>query len=463
MVAEATDDAQSVPIESLAKLRPSDAQWVIPRLVTKAVRHLGWGVVDQAISSLTNFAVSAYIAHTLGVEQLGAFSLAYVTYGFVLNASRGLATDPLMVRYSGVSTQLWRRAVVSCTGIAIIVGLIASVGALAAAAAFTGTVRAAFIALGLTFPGLMLQDSWRFAFFVARRGGHAFLNDSIWAVTLLVALVLLSRTGHADVFWFTFAWGATACIAAMAGIAQTGGLVPRVTRAGKWLSQHSDLGIRYLFEGVSSSAVAQVRGYGTGLIVGLTAVGYVQASVTLMGPFTILSLGMGLVTIPEAARLLRRSPRHLLLFCVLVSAGLALAGVAWGAVLLVTVPQGLGSWLVGSVWRQLYPLELAQITFVAASGVSAGAGVGLHALGAARRSLRAVILTTLLTAVTTLAGAALGGAAGTVFGMAVGSWIGSVMIWMQFRKAYEEHKSAAVTARLGRIQGRGRHRRRRNA
>ena len=65
------------------------------RLQGQRVRRLGWGVADQAVSSLTNFGVSIYVARTLGAVQFGAFSLAYVTYAFALNASRGLATDPL--------------------------------------------------------------------------------------------------------------------------------------------------------------------------------------------------------------------------------------------------------------------------------------------------------------------------------------------------------------------------------
>ena len=43
----------------------------------------------------------------------------------------------------------------------------------------------------------------------------------------------------------------------------------------------------------------------------LATVGVVQAVATLMGPITILFLGMSLVAIPEAARILRRSPRRL--------------------------------------------------------------------------------------------------------------------------------------------------------
>jgi hypothetical protein len=44
-----------------------------------------------------------------------------------------------------------------------------------------------------------------------------------------------------------------------------------------------------------------------------------------MGPFFVIMQGITLVTVPEAARVLRHSPRHLRIFCVVLAAGLALA------------------------------------------------------------------------------------------------------------------------------------------
>ena len=54
----------------------------------------------------------------------------------------------------------------------------------------------------------------------------------------------------------------------------------------------------------------------------------------------IIFIGVGLVTIPEAARTLRRSPQGLQLFCFLVGAGLAAVAEEWGAILLVALPRG---------------------------------------------------------------------------------------------------------------------------
>ncbi len=404
------------------------------RLVRQAARRLGWGVADQAMSSISNFAVNIYIARTLGAVEYGAFGLAYVTYGFMLNASRGLATDPLLVRFSGTHPPTWRRAVSSCTGTATIVGLFTGACVLGAAWLLSGTVRLAFFALGLTLPGLLLQDSWRYSFFAIGRGSQAFLNDTVWVVALVPALVLLKKTGHADVFWFVFAWGAAAAVAAAIGLLQAR-VVPRLPKTWEWVSRHRDLGPRYLAEGTANNAATLLRNYGLGAILGLAALGYLQAATTLMGPFMVIFFGMGLVTLPEAARILRRSPRHLSLFCMLVSAGLALAGLAWGIVLLVALPRGLGHLMLGRLWLPTYPLVLPSTIAIMGGCVQSGAGTGLHALGAAQRSLRAMVLFSALAIACGLVGAVADGLMGTMIGAAVASWIGALLFWWQLRVA----------------------------
>ncbi len=417
------------------------------RLPRHGIRRLGWGVADQAVSSITNFAIVLYVAHLLGATQLGAFSLAYVTYTFVLTASRGLSTDPLMVRFSGTDLPAWRRAVASCTGTATVVGLISGVVVLGVAAVLGGPARGGFLALGLTLPGLMLQDSWRYSFFALGRGQRAFLNDLVWAVSMAPGLLVLRATGHENVFWFVLVWGAAACVGAAVGPLQAR-VVPRPRQARAWVTDHRDLGLRYLAENASNSGAGQLRLYGIGLIVGLAAVGYVQAATTLMGPFLVIYIGLSLVTVPEAARALRRSSRHLWLFCLLVSAVLAILGLAWGAVLLVALPRGLGGLLLGHIWRPAYPLVLPLAISVGGACVSAGASAGLHALGAARRSLRAMLIASSAYLGCALLGAYLGGALGSVRGIAVATWIGAAAWWWQLHAGMREHAEAPAVAKV---------------
>jgi O-antigen/teichoic acid export membrane protein len=420
--------------------RPPLAAWW--RMLNR-VRHLGWGVADQAVSSVTNFVMVLYVAHTVGATQFGAFSLAYVTYSFALNASRGLTSDPLMVRFSGVDRPTWRLAVARCTGTAAIVGLVSGAGVLTVAVLLSGAARFAFLALGLTLPALLLQDNWRFAFFAAGRGSQAFLNDSIWALALLPALILLRAAGAYNVFWFVFAWGAAAGVAAAAGLLQAW-VVPKLSGSWAWLSHHRDLGFRYLAENASNSIANQLGTYGRALILGLAAVGYVQAAGTLLGPVMVVFMGMTMVGIPEAVRILRGSPQRLLTFCLMLSGGLVITAVAWGAVLLVALPRGLGTLLLGPIWRPTYPLVLPYTCMIIGVCASCGPIAGLHAFGAARRSLRAMVVVSVAGLAFGLIGAFQGGALGSVRGMAVATWFGALLWWWELRAAMRESDMVPV-------------------
>ena len=395
------------------------------------------------MSTLTNFLLSIFVARTLGAAQFGAFSLAYVTYGFAINASRGLSIEPLLVRFSGAHLPTWRRATARSTGTALLVGLATGACALAAGRLIGGTTGLAFLALGLTLPGLLLQDSWRYSFFALGRGHQAFINNAVWAAVQIPLLAFLKISGHANVFWFVLAWGAAAAVGAAIGPLQAR-VMPNLAGATKWLSQHRDLGPRYLAENTGGNAADTLRSYMVSFILGIAAVGYIAAANVLMGPFKIIFFGMNLIMVPEAVRLLRRSPRRLPVFCAVVSAGLALLGLTWGVFLLVALPQGLGHLVLGSIWRPAYPLVLPATLSVMSMCVSTGPLLGLHAMGAARRSLRAVILASVLVIAFALVGALTGGTLGTVRYAAAASWLGALVAWWHFRRALQESDTVPV-------------------
>jgi hypothetical protein len=225
-------------------------------------------------------------------------------------------------------------------------------------------------------------------------------------------------------------------------------VLPRLPGVHEWVWRHRDLGPRFAAENTSSGAASQLRTYGIGLLLGLTAIGTVQAANTLMGPLTILFLAMSLVAIPEAARVLRRSPHRFPLFCVLLSAGEAAAALCWGVVLLIALPRGFGNWLLGPIWRSTYPLVLPQVLYIVGLGTAGGAGVALHTLGAARRSLRAMLLTAGTFLVFSLAGAEFEGAVGTVRGAAIAGWVAAGVIWWQLRGALRESDQIQIDGRF---------------
>ncbi|EDY51679.1 integral membrane protein [Streptomyces clavuligerus] len=301
-------------------------------------RRLSWGLADQAVCSLTSFALGICVARSLGLAAFGVFSLAWVTYGVVLGVSRGLATDPLMVRFSAVPVASWRTAAARSSGTALAVGVTVGTACLTTGLLLGGPVGPAFAALGAVLPALLLQDAWRFAFFAAGTGRKAFANDLLGALALVPALLVAAPVG--GVAAFVLAWGTAAAVAAGYGCLQSG-ILPRPAGARAWLREQRDLGYRYLAENAAVSGAAQLRAYGLGAIVGVGAVGVIRGAELLLAPFLAVLMGLSLVTVAEAARVLRRAPHRLPRFCLLLGGGQAAAALLWGAALLL-VPDRAG-------------------------------------------------------------------------------------------------------------------------
>ncbi|MDQ0408456.1 hypothetical protein OIE75_39640 [Streptomyces sp. NBC_01723] len=402
--------------------------------------RLSWGLADQAASSISNFAVGIYVARSLGLTAFGVFSLAWVTYGVVLSVSRGLATDPLVVRFSGVPEASWRGAVARSSGTALGVGTAVGAVCLVVGLGMGGRVGPAFAGLGLMLPGLLLQDAWRYSFFAAGQGRKAFVNDVVWGVALVPAMVVAARVG--SVTAFVVAWGTSAAVAAVYGCFQSG-IRPRFGGARDWLRDHRDLGYRYLVENVGVSGSSQLRAYGLGVIVGVGAVGVIRGAELLLGPFLAVLMGLSLVTVAEAARVLREAPRRLGRFCLLLGGGQAVGALLWGAALLL-VPDRLGELVLGDVWYAASAIVVPVTLGVAGAGLGTGAAAGLRALAAARRSLRCQLFASVCYVGGGLGGAFAAGTAGSAWGVATAAACGSAVWWLQLRAALRERHHHSI-------------------
>ncbi|MCF3103048.1 hypothetical protein IPZ58_15845 [Streptomyces roseoverticillatus] len=424
-----------MPVEGEKTTTPAAPAGHARRTAKRAmVGRLSWGLADQAASSLSNFVVGIYVARSLGLAAFGVFSLAWVTYGVVLSVSRGLATDPLVVRFSGVPDWSWRGAVARSSGAALGVGAAIGAACLVAGLALGGDVGLAFACLGIVMPGLLLQDAWRYSFFAAGNGRKAFVNDLVWGIALVPAMVVAARVG--TVAAFVLAWGASAAVAAVYGGFQSG-IRPRVTGAREWLREHRDLGYRYLVENTCVSGASQLRAYGLGAIAGVGAVGAVRGAELLLGPFLALLMGLSLVTVAEAARVLRQAPHRLGTFCLLLGGGQAAAALLWGGALLL-VPDRVGELVLGGVWNSASELIVPAALGVAGAGLGTGAAAGLRALAAARRSLRSQLFASACYVSGGLGGAAVAGTVGSAWGVAAATVCGSAVWWLQLRSALRE-------------------------
>ncbi len=418
------------------------------RGLTQVVRRLGWGVADQGISSLSNFALGLFVANSFGASSFGAFALAFVTYTVVINAARGLATDPLLVRHSGPMSERWRQATSSAAGTALAVGAVAGALCILAGLLLPPPVGLGFIVLGVGLPGLALQDSWRFAFFACGRGSSAFINDLFWTALLVVALVLIHQQGDGSAELCLLAFGGTATLAAVLGGIQAGTL-PRPLQARQWLRTHSTLAVRYLIENVSISGAAQIRSFVLGGVAGLAAVGHVRASEILMGPFYVVLMGISQVAVPEASRVFHRNPGRLRRFCFRLGAVQAAAAIAWGLLILTVFPLGPGPALLPDLWIPTVQLIPAITLTVAATSMITAAAAGLRAMGLARQSLRAQLTGSGAYLVGGTVGAVLGGAVGASWGVTVAQCFSALVWWHYLRSSLDRAAVEGAGEQMG--------------
>jgi hypothetical protein len=393
--------------------------------------RLSWGLADQAVSSVTNFILGIVVARSLDIASFGAFGLAWVTFGVIINLSRGLATDPLTVRYSGPPDERWRSATGHAASTATALGVIVGVACIVVGMAMDGLVGSSFVALGLTLPGLLLQDSWRFAFFAAGKGHSALANDIVWAICLVPTMLVATTFGTA--FGFVLAWGAAAAGAGVFGCFQTR-LVPRIPGIMSWLREHRDLGLRYTIENVTVSGSTPVWMFALGALAGLSAVGAVRGAQLCLAPFIAVRMGVSLMAVPEAARVLRRWPHRFQVFCLALGAIQAIVGLLWGGFLLL-LPASAGELILGSLWSSASALILPATLAVAIGSVYEGAFVGLRALAASRRSMPTQILRAVATVLGGVMGAFLGDAAGALWGTTAAVTLMVAVVWWQLSLA----------------------------
>ena len=409
-----------------------------PRNAVTIVRRLGWGVADQVVSSISNFVLGIVVARSLGAEGFGSFSLAFITYAFILSGSRGLSTDPLLVRFSGPPSPEWRRAVSASSATAAALGAVAGAGCVVIGLLLPGHLGGSFVALGIGLPALLLQDSWRFAFFAAGRPAQALINDLVWGVALLAALGMLLVTDEITAVTCVAVFGATAAVAAGVGYIQCR-IRPAPSRVGSWLFDHRSLGARYFVENVAAGASRQIRFIALGALAGLATVGIVRGAELLMGPFLVMLMGVSQVAVPEASHVMTAAPRKLARFCLGLGAALAVLAGLWGLFVLIVLPMGLGSLLLGPIWAPAADLLPALVVLMCSAGFVDGASAGVRALGASRRSLRAQLVTSAAYVVGSTVGVIMAGAVGSCWGVALATTLGAFVWWYHLRRAIAEH------------------------
>ena len=419
--------------------------------LVRLTRKLSWGLSDQALSSGTNFALSALIARSVSPAEFGLYSIAFAIYLIALNVSNGLTNDPLTVRFSHVGSHRQHVAISAAGGAALVIGVVFGVGCLAAATLLSGPAQLTLLALGIGLPGLLLQDAWRHAFFIADRGRDAFINDLYWTLIQVSAYAGLILSGNATLLNLMLAWGLAATAAAALGAYQLR-LLPGVSLTWLWLRTQRDLAVRYLAEDLTLPGAGALQAWGLGAFGGLTAVGAFRgAELLVLGPMNVAFRGLQLIAQPEASRVLRQSVHRLARSAFVYGGARTLIALAWGGLVLL-VPSSVGTALMGEVWLVAHPLLLPLTMSTALIGLTGGAEMGLRALGAAKRSLRARLVTAALTVAGVAGGAMVGGGLGAAWGYAIANTLAWVHWRHELRRGLRdwEHLEHAMADEAGR-------------
>jgi len=373
------------------------------------------------------------VARSASAGGFGAFELTASIYLFFVGASRAVGAEPLMVRHSDDPEGVVAGAAVEATGVALVAGLVTGPVCLLVGALLDDPSGPAIQALGVCLPGLLLQDSWRYVFFAAGRPAKAAANDALWALCQLVLVGWLLWRGDPSIAAFVLAWGASATIAAAAGVVQAR-LVPRPLAVATWLRRHRDLAPRFLGEFGVGLGSAQLALWLIGVLGGLSILGAIRAATVLIGPFRILLIAAPGAAIPELVRIRNTSLRRFTRAVAVISTALVVSIGAWGTAVWF-LPTSAGEAVLGDSWEAAHHV-LPWVTLSwSALGLATGALIGLRVLAAARRSFRARLVIAPTVLVVAVVGVEAGGLEGAAAGLALAS-CGSAVVWLiQLRAA----------------------------
>lgn len=261
-------------------------------------------LVDQGLSSISNFAVTVVVARLTGAAGLGVFSLAYAGWQVLSALHRALVTDPMTIS-GDIHDADVQRGIKRGFAAEVLLGLGAALVTAAIGLALVVSVGDgygdAMLLVAPWLPVLLLQDYWRWIGFMGRRPGRALANDVVFNCVqgaCFAALFVFDVHSMAAVI---ASWGLGAAVGACYGLRQfrvgpgrSGGWVLLRERwhFSKWLAGDTLL----------NSVATQSNIVIAGVILGPAGLGGLRAARTLVnGPSGVLMQAGGSLGLPEAA------------------------------------------------------------------------------------------------------------------------------------------------------------------
>lgn len=376
-----------------------------------AKRRIAWGVFDQLLSSASNVLVLILAARSLSADGFGRFALAMTVCTVGVFLARGLASDPLATAHAGDPPGAMRSAIRAGAATALTASAVVAVPAGLIALAIGGETGDVVLAIAFLLPGLTLQDYLRYALIVEGKARSTFFNDAFWLVVQIPLMLLTISLGGGSV-WLLIAWAGGGHLAALLGLAQARTWAGRPSLVRPWLAQHKSLWPYYTLDNMLRQASILLVVIALSVIASVAEVGAVRGALAFYAPLAIISRGIVGVAVPELARR-RDDPERVRRASLGLGFLLAPIALVVGA-LTFLIPDDVGRMLLGDTWALTAPLLFLAAGPSAVAQFTAGALVGIRALGAGRDGLTARVVVSALAAACATVGAMIDGAHGAM-------------------------------------------------
>ena len=234
------------------------------------------------------------------------------------------------------------------------------------------------------------------------------------------------------------AWGGAAAVAALVGVAQAG-VWPAPERAREWVSGHRDISGFITLEFVMVQGAQQASFLAVGALSSLATVGALRGAQVLLGPTTVLAVGIVSFAIPELSRRKDMSAAVRLKAAYALSAVVMTAGICWG-LLFVVLPDTIGESVLGDTWPMVKDILLLTIVQQAGAAATVGPSCVMYSLGRTKLSFRGNLLLSPQLLLWPLTGVLVGGVTGAVVGYVVCFWAGVPVWFYLLRRSVREHE-----------------------
>ncbi|MBK4346438.1 hypothetical protein [Lacisediminihabitans changchengi] len=387
------------------------------------------GIVDQGLSSVSNFFIVIAAARLLSAEEFGAFSVVFITYSIIIGGYQAFIGQELVLA-NGDRRYLAARAVAACR--AALALSIPVVVVLVVWAILVEEVRGPLVVLAIILGPLAVHETARFGAALLDSTQLAVAIDAVWvgAVAVLIALCALGVFGVPNATMVTLLWG----IAGLVSLVPLAFFVPRIRLLGNHIEfrrvfERRYLGHRFFGEFFAVRATSQGLTIVLGGLAGLTATGALRGVSTLFGPLNVLLNAVVAFTIP----ILRRfEPRVRDRWTFALAGALALVSATLMVVLLV-LPDEAGRLLLGDTWAgartllvpigvQAIALSISTVCVIALRMIDPKATLWIRLAGA-------VIVIILF-----FVGFGIDGVVGAIWGLCVAAIIQAVLLAIQYAR-----------------------------